>query len=123
MGRRRRRLLLAPPGGQHRRRRELHEFYDALQDGTAGQFLRCRNVAFVTNHGPAGGDPAIVDLVGQVVDREGVEAGAPVYDEPFEYSGTTTGSGGTQSNGQRTLGMYVYAVPPDALGPRPDDTC
>ena len=52
------------------------------------------------------------------------QAGAvAVYDEPFEYSGTTTGSGGTDSSGTRTLAMYVYEIPPGSLGARPDDRC
>ncbi len=99
------------------------EFYDALRNGTAASFLRCRDTAFVTNHGPVGGDPEIVKLISTL---GGADAGAgtiAVYDEPFEYSGITTGSAGTDASGSRTMAMYVYAIPADAVGPRPDDTC
>jgi hypothetical protein len=99
------------------------EFHDALQNGTGAEFLRCRGIAFVTNHGPVGGDPAIVDLIGAMYGDDAAARATAVYDETFEYSGTTTGSAGTDSSGQRTLGMYVYAVAPDAIGPRPDDRC
>lgn len=99
------------------------EFYDALRDGTAAEFLRCRDVGFVTNHGPSGGDPEIVRLVGALAGDDAAARAEAVYDEPFEYSGTTMGSAGTDSSGRRTMGMYVYAIPADAIGPRPDDAC
>lgn len=99
------------------------EFYDALRDGTAAEFLRCRDVGFVTNHGPSGGDPEIVRLIGALAGDDAAARSEAVYDEPFEYSGTTMGSAGTDSSGRRTMGMYVYAIPADAIGPRPDDAC
>jgi hypothetical protein len=99
------------------------EFHDALRNGTAAEFLRCRDLGFVTNHGPAGGDPAIVDLIERVAGADAASSAVVVYDVPFDYSGTTTGSAGTDSSGLRTLGMYVYAIPANAIGPRPGDTC
>ena len=99
------------------------EFYDALNNGTAAEFLRCRDVAFVTNHGPTGGDPEIVKLITTLYGSDAAARSESVYDETFEFSGTTMGSAGTDSSGQRTMGMYVYAIPPDAIRSRPDDGC
>lgn len=99
------------------------EFHDALQQGTAARFLRCRGVGFVTNHGPAGGDPAIVALIGRMYGEDAAASAQAIYDEPFVYSGTTTGSAGTDSSGERTMGMYVYAVPPDALAAASTTDC
>ena len=99
------------------------EFHDALQQGTAADFLRCRGVAFVTNHGPAGGDPEIVALIGRMDGDAAAAAAEAIYDEPFVYSGTTTGSAGTDSSGERTMGMYVYAVPADALAAASTEDC
>lgn len=99
------------------------EFHDALRDGTADEFLRCRNLGFVTNHGPVGGDDAIVDLIDRVAGSEAASAAVIRYEVPFEFSGTTTGSAGTDSSGLRTMTMYVYEIPPDAVGPTPDDDC
>jgi hypothetical protein len=99
------------------------EFHDARLAGRMAEFLRCRSVGFVTNHGPDGGDPVIVELIDDIGGDDAGARATAVYAVPFAFSGTTTGSAGTNSSGERTMGMYVYEIPADAVGPRPDDVC
>ncbi len=89
------------------------EWYDAGRDGTRGEFLAERDLGWIVNHGlPVDGqDPDIVAFVERTFGPD-VAAGLElVHTVPFTYSGTTTGSSGTQS-GTRDLEVFLYRLPP-----------
>ena len=79
---------------------------------------------FVTNHGGDvdGRDPGIQDLITGIYGPEAEARSAVRYAEPFAYSGTTN-TGGFEAGGERQLTMWVVEIPPDVVGPRPDDDC
>lgn len=99
------------------------EFRDAMRDGTDAARLACQGVGFVTNHGPAGSDPEIVALIRRMDGEAAADGAVAIYAVPFTFSGTTTGSAGTDSSGERTMGMFVYEIPTDAIEARPGDAC
>lgn len=88
-----------------------HAYYEAMQQRTRARFLRCEGVTYVANHGdPANGDdPAFRDLIGAMYGADAARDATIVYRQPFLYSGTTTGSAGTES-GLREQMSYVYRV-------------
>lgn len=93
------------------------EYYDAMQHGTTGAFLRCRRVQAVANHGDdiGGEDPSFRELIAAVYGHEAAAGATIPYRESFLFSGTTTGSAGTQSGGVRPVTAYVYQVPAAAV--------
>ena len=97
------------------------EFRDAMRTGTDASRLACQGVGFITNHGPEGSDPEILAMIRRMDGDAAADGAVAIYAVPFTYSGTTTGSAGTDSSGERTMGMFVYEIPADAIEARPGD--
>ncbi len=93
------------------------QFYDASANGQQGAFLACRGMAFLTNHGgnDAREEESMRDFIRSVYGEEAARDARVVYRAPFRYSGTTTGSAGTDSSGSRELASWVVEVPAAAV--------
>ena len=87
------------------------EFYDAVQDGTVGAFLRRDGVTYFVNHGPDvdGENPDVRPWLADTFGTEVAEAARVVHHRPFEFTGATTGPEGRVSG--RALAMFVYEIP------------
>lgn len=88
------------------------EWYDAGRNGTTGQFLADRNLGWIVNHGlpEDGQDQAIIAFVDSTFGPDAAAGTELEHTVPFRYSGTTTGSGGTES-GTRDLAVFLYRLP------------
>jgi hypothetical protein len=92
------------------------EYYEAMRTGRVGAFLRCQRIRYVANHGSDvnGEDPSFRELIEDIYGPDAARDAQVRYRRPFLYSGTTTGSAGTDS-GTREVVSYVYEIPQDAV--------
>jgi hypothetical protein len=95
----------------------------AMDAGSTARELRCDGVAYVANHGPGDtDDDAIRALIRDLYGTDASTRSQVIELVPFDYSGTLE-TNGAQSSGQQHAAVRVYAIPADAVHPRPDDHC
>lgn len=100
-------------------------YYQANQDGAGAlrDFLRCRHLRYIVNHGDdiGGEDPDIRAFLRVVYGDEAAQGATIVYRLPFQYNGVTSGSAGTDDSGLRNLAVHVYELP--AIPPTSAEGC
>lgn len=107
-------------------------YLEAFQRGDHAAFVACQGMTHLTNHGGNDDveDRSFRDFIraayGDVAARDAVV----VYRQPFEFSGTTLGSGGSGGSGDnggsgdgaggaaprsREMASWIYAIPPGTV--------
>ena len=86
------------------------EYLDANEAGTQAEFLRARDLAYLVNHGPLvdGEDPDIARVTAELLDQQAADGLEQVHRDEFRYSGTTSGSSGSDSSDH--LAVFVYRL-------------
>ena len=83
------------------------DYLEASREGTQGEFLRDRDLAYLVNHGALvdGEDPDIHEPASDLLGEGTADGLDQVHREEFTYSGTTTGAAGP-SGPERTAGSF-----------------
>ena len=86
------------------------EYLEASEDGTQGDFLRDRDLAYVVNHGALvdGEDPAIHDAVADLLGEDAADELTQEHRVEFTYSGTTSGGYGSAPSDQMAVFLYRF---------------
>lgn len=86
------------------------EYLEASEDGTQGDFLRDRDLAYVVNHGALvdGEDPAIHDAVADLLGEDAADELVQEHRVEFTYSGTTTGGYGGAPSDRMAVFLYRF---------------
>lgn len=87
------------------------EYLDASEAGTQADFLRDRDLAYLVNHGALvdGDDPQIATATADLLDQRAADGLRQIHRDEFTYSGSTSGSSGTESTDR--MAVFVYELP------------
>ncbi len=86
------------------------DYLEASREGTQGEFLRDRDLAYLVNHGALvdGEDPDIHESASDLLGEGTADGLDQVHREEFTYSGTTTGTAGPSTSGP--MAVFVYRL-------------
>lgn len=98
-----------------------YDYYQAARAGRGAEFLRCEGVAYVANHDDDNpeADRSYRDFIKELYGPAASEQATIAYEQPFLYSGTTTGSAGFRASRLRPMNASVYMIPAAARANQP----
>jgi len=93
-----------------------NEYYEAFRRGQQAHFVACQAMTYLTNHGgnDETEDRSFRDFIRAAYGDDAARDATVVYRQSFQFSGTTTGSAGTDSSGTREMTSWVFAIPAGA---------